>query len=160
MTKGARHKIFLSIQKLKERQITLRTMEKDILEGGNMRNALSELRSMLNTPIKAYSGSPGGDLSKPGSQASPPPSPGAGDGDTPGQVPEGDLPGQFTRVMGKGKIKSKSCSEIRSYMSELLTSTYKILSVACFLSLYHHSCLCVVWTGINLARSFFYWFVW
>ncbi|XP_072895980.1 protein Smaug homolog 1 isoform X3 [Hemitrygon akajei] len=54
VTKGARHKIVLSIQKLKERQNVLRLLEKDILEGGNLRNALQELHQMILTPIKPY----------------------------------------------------------------------------------------------------------
>ncbi|XP_014665216.1 PREDICTED: protein Smaug homolog 1-like [Priapulus caudatus] len=97
VTKGARHKIYLSIQKLKERQRVLRAMENDVLEGANLRNALAELRAMLNTPAKAYTATAKAGVA----QGSPPPSPGAGDADAPGQVAEGDLPGQFTRVMGK-----------------------------------------------------------
>ncbi|XP_018432449.1 PREDICTED: protein Smaug homolog 2 isoform X2 [Nanorana parkeri] len=54
VTKGARHKIALSIQKLRERQSVLRALEKDILEGGNVRNALQELQQIIITPIKYY----------------------------------------------------------------------------------------------------------
>uniref|UniRef100_A0A8C6CY21 SAM domain-containing protein n=1 Tax=Moschus moschiferus TaxID=68415 RepID=A0A8C6CY21_MOSMO len=55
VTKGTRHKIALSIQKLRERQSILRSLEKDVLEGGNLRNALQELQQIIITPIKAYS---------------------------------------------------------------------------------------------------------
>uniref|UniRef100_A0A3Q3WMP3 Protein Smaug homolog 1 n=1 Tax=Mola mola TaxID=94237 RepID=A0A3Q3WMP3_MOLML len=65
VTKGARHKIVISILKLKERQNLLRSLEKDVLEGSNLRGPLQELHQMIMTPIK------------------------------------GDLPSQFTRVMGK-----------------------------------------------------------
>lgn len=53
VTKGARHKIALSIQKLRERQSVLKSLEKDVLEGGNLRNALQELQQIIITPIKA-----------------------------------------------------------------------------------------------------------
>ncbi|MCV4639313.1 hypothetical protein OFB62_28885, partial [Escherichia coli] len=55
VTKGARHKIALSIQKLRERQSVLKSLEKDVLEGGNLRNALQELQQIIIPPIKAYS---------------------------------------------------------------------------------------------------------
>ncbi|XP_038635229.1 protein Smaug homolog 1 isoform X3 [Scyliorhinus canicula] len=129
VTKGARHKIVLSIQKLKERQNVLRSLEKDVLEGGNLRNALQELHQMILTPIKAYnfahiqnSGEQNQDLdsqstlmssdSSLGSRLPDVKDPATGviqqqnvtgcEGESGGApVPEGDLPGQFTRVMGK-----------------------------------------------------------
>lgn len=93
----------------------------DILEGGNLRNALQELQQIIITPIKAYSppsaaqtlqdrdNSPaeatktGADKDSEGFQThNPPPC----DGDSPATpIPEGDIPGQFTRVMGKGESK-------------------------------------------------------
>ncbi|XP_069382500.1 protein Smaug homolog 1 isoform X2 [Paralichthys olivaceus] len=79
VTKGARHKIVISIQKLKERQNLLRSLEKDVLEGSNLRAPLQELHQMIMTPIKAFSGAESGTS----------------------VIAEGDLPGQFTRVMGK-----------------------------------------------------------
>uniref|UniRef100_A0A669CWL1 Protein Smaug n=1 Tax=Oreochromis niloticus TaxID=8128 RepID=A0A669CWL1_ORENI len=92
VTKGARHKIALSIQKLRERQSVLKSLEKDILEGGNLRNALQELQQIIITPIKAYS-PPTGFQSN-----NPPPC----DGDSSGApISDGDIAGQFTRVMGK-----------------------------------------------------------
>ncbi|XP_040511058.1 LOW QUALITY PROTEIN: protein Smaug homolog 2 isoform X1 [Gallus gallus] len=107
VTKGARHKIALSIQKLRERQSVLKALEKDILEGGNLWTALQELQQIMVTPIKAFRPPPA------------PPANGAHDGAPPGAadafaphpaadteapaapVPDGDIPGQFTRVMGK-----------------------------------------------------------
>uniref|UniRef100_A0A8D3BNV5 SAM domain-containing protein n=1 Tax=Scophthalmus maximus TaxID=52904 RepID=A0A8D3BNV5_SCOMX len=118
VTKGARHKIALSIQKLRERQSVLKSLEKDILEGGNLRNALQELQLIIITPIKAYSppsaAQPAGDTSslseatKTGADKesvsegfqshNPPPC----DGDsTATPISDGDIAGQFTRVMGK-----------------------------------------------------------
>lgn len=96
VTKGARHKITLSLSKLKERQDLLRSMEKDIVEGGStstIKSVLSEMKSMLNTPIKAFSAEDSSQL-----PSSPPPSPVSEDGYS---IPEGDVPGQFTRVMWK-----------------------------------------------------------
>ncbi|XP_030600277.1 protein Smaug homolog 2 isoform X2 [Archocentrus centrarchus] len=119
VTKGARHKIALSIQKLRERQSVLKSLEKDILEGGNLRNALQELQQIIITPIKAYSPltaahpasdtttSPS-DTTKTGTDKEPAPegfqsnNPPPCDGDssvTP--ISDGDIAGQFTRVMGK-----------------------------------------------------------
>lgn len=125
VTKGARHKIALSIQKLRERQSVLKSLEKDILEGGNLRNALQELQQIIITPIKAYSppsapqtasdtaaapdsaASPSettktGADKEPASEGfqshNPPPC----DGDSPATpISDGDIAGQFTRVMGK-----------------------------------------------------------
>lgn len=125
VTKGARHKIALSIQKLRERQSVLKSLEKDILEGGNLRNALQELQQIIITPIKAYS-PPGAsqtaldaattpdtatstsDATKTGADKEPAsegfqshnPPPCDGDSSaTP--ISDGDIAGQFTRVMGK-----------------------------------------------------------
>ncbi|XP_072320422.1 protein Smaug homolog 2 [Eucyclogobius newberryi] len=117
VTKGARHKIALSIQKLRERPSVLRSLEKDILEGGNLRNALQELQQILMTPIKTYSppsisqitqDSPPSDSAKATvdkesvlegfTPHNPPPC----DGDSSSTpISDSDIPGQFTRVMGK-----------------------------------------------------------
>uniref|UniRef100_A0A674NQ31 Protein Smaug homolog 1 n=1 Tax=Takifugu rubripes TaxID=31033 RepID=A0A674NQ31_TAKRU len=110
VTKGARHKIVISILKLKERQHLLRSLEKDVLEGGNLRAPLQELHQMIMTPIKAFSGSeetspqrpllsPEGKSAAPGSHLS---SSGGIEAESGTSViAEGDLTGQFTRVMGK-----------------------------------------------------------
>ncbi|XP_072164712.1 protein Smaug homolog 1-like [Diadema setosum] len=126
VTKGARNKIMLSIQKLKERQQVLRNLEKDIMSSGsakNLRNALNDIKNMLITPIRAIdpeelrssssssSGTSGG--SKSLEESGPNPAGVVGDmrpdsslsssdteqGSQP--VAEGDLPGQITRFMGK-----------------------------------------------------------
>ncbi|XP_026233631.1 protein Smaug homolog 1 isoform X2 [Anabas testudineus] len=110
VTKGARHKIVISIQKLKERQNILRSLEKDVLEGSNLRGPLQELHQMIMTPIKAFSDSEEASLQRPllspegksaalGSHLT-----GGGSGESESGtsvIGEGDLPGQFTRVMGK-----------------------------------------------------------
>ncbi|XP_056139213.1 protein Smaug homolog 2 [Lampris incognitus] len=119
VTKGARHKIALSIQKLRERQSVLKSLEKDILEGGNLRNALQELQQIIITPIKAYS-PPSAPQTSPDSTASPSEASKAGadkelvseafqshhpapcDGESSAApISDGDIAGQFTRVMGK-----------------------------------------------------------
>ncbi|KAK0136574.1 Protein Smaug 2 [Merluccius polli] len=111
VTKGARHKIALSIQKLRERQSVLKSLEKDILEGGNLRNALQELQQIIITPIKFYSVSSAAQMSsdaKVGADKELTPegfqshNPAPCDGE-PSATPisEGDIAGQFTRVMGK-----------------------------------------------------------
>ncbi len=144
MTKGARHKIALSIQKLRERQSVLKALEnvinqlinqwsglvcvpepsgyrrsccwfQDILEGGNVRNALQELQQIVITPIKVYApptaarkevepvdkaANPMEEKESEGFQTHNPP---ACDGESPSApISDGDITGQFTRVMGKG----------------------------------------------------------
>lgn len=87
VTKGARHKLALSIQKLQQRYSTLMTLEKDLVQPpreGNHQSAfaqkpllvgaLDELKAILATPIKP-------------SQENFPM----------------DIPTQFTRVLGKCK---------------------------------------------------------
>ncbi|KAM9326765.1 protein Smaug homolog 2 [Gastrophryne carolinensis] len=123
VTKGARHKIALSIQKLRERPSVLRALEKDILEGGNVRNALQELQQIIITPIKYYrppnraeTGSteqPSQHRTNKGSDENEPPTGLTADGfqqqstpscDLETSVPpiaDGDIPGQLTRVLGK-----------------------------------------------------------
>ncbi|NWY65766.1 SMAG1 protein, partial [Erithacus rubecula] len=114
VTKGARHKIVISIQKLKERQNLLKSLEGDILEGGNLRVPLQELHQMILTPIKAYSSeepSRGGEAHSPSllgsgckeaaAAGAQPQLPGCEGESGAAPLPEGDLPGQFTRVMGK-----------------------------------------------------------
>lgn len=103
VTKGARNKIIISIKKLRSRQTELRVMEKEIMESCHLKQALNDLKLMMNTPIKAYTP----DLSVP-----PPPLPAdLTDPDNVNQgtlsqsdvdsLPQGDLPGQITRVLGK-----------------------------------------------------------
>ncbi|XP_033020843.1 protein Smaug homolog 1 isoform X2 [Lacerta agilis] len=126
VTKGARHKIVISIQKLKERQNLLKSLERDILEGGNLRVPLQELHQMILTPIKAYSSrnltaddrgrdpEPHRTASLIGSDGQGPDCKGSAAGGMPhhqlpgcegesggAPLPEGDIPGQFTKVMGK-----------------------------------------------------------
>ncbi|XP_062872659.1 protein Smaug homolog 2 [Trichomycterus rosablanca] len=119
VTKGARHKIALSIQKLRERQSLLKSLEKDILEGGNVRNALQELQQIIITPIKAYvpaaaataglrDAEPAGkgvnpvDEKDSGVEGFQSHNPAPCDGESSSTpISEGDIPGQLTRVMGK-----------------------------------------------------------
>ncbi|KAK3736884.1 hypothetical protein RRG08_000629 [Elysia crispata] len=98
VTKGARHKIYVSIVKLRERQNLLRQLEKNVVEeGGPIKAALGEMKFMLNTPIKA-SPSPQHTSSSTSSSSSSPQSPSSSSVD---DVQEGDLPAQFCRLMGK-----------------------------------------------------------
>lgn len=83
-----------------------------MLEGGNLRVPLQELHQIIMTPMKAFRGgeetapqrpllSPEGKSAAPGSHLS-----GGGGGEAESGtsvISEGDLTGQFTRVMGKGE---------------------------------------------------------
>ncbi|XP_071963574.1 protein Smaug homolog 1-like [Antedon mediterranea] len=99
VTKGARHKIVLSIQKLKERQSTLQSLEKDIMSdsnAGTLRNALNEIKTMLGTPIRSYI--PENDSYDQYGQDS---LPSDSDQGSSHLIANGDIPGQITRFMGK-----------------------------------------------------------
>ncbi|KAB7508195.1 Protein Smaug-like protein 1 [Armadillidium nasatum] len=51
VTKGARHKIILSIAKLRERPKQLENIEKDIMNGGSISAALNQLKQIAITPM-------------------------------------------------------------------------------------------------------------
>ncbi|XP_021341894.1 protein Smaug homolog 1-like isoform X2 [Mizuhopecten yessoensis] len=88
VTKGARTKIVLSLNKLRERQSLLRSLEKEMMDGGSVKAALTEMKVIINTPMKAFSqeGLPSSSSSEGGDYS---------------YIAEGDLVAQFTRVMGK-----------------------------------------------------------
>merc|ERR1719378_1023101 len=52
VTKGARKKIILCIQKIKERHSTLQQLEKEVLQLGRLQYVLAELKVILMSPIK------------------------------------------------------------------------------------------------------------
>ena len=56
VTKGARHKIIVNIDKLRARQLNLIGMEKSVDQEGisGIKQNLNELKSILLTPIKAF----------------------------------------------------------------------------------------------------------
>lgn len=56
VTKGARHKIIVNIDKLRARQANVESMEKSVeQEGvGGIKQCLNELKTILATPIKAF----------------------------------------------------------------------------------------------------------
>ncbi|KAK8739360.1 hypothetical protein OTU49_003596 [Cherax quadricarinatus] len=66
VTKGARHKIVLSINKLKERHKQLVQIEKEVMNGGHLLSCLNELKSIILTPFPPYE--PPSDSSQPTQQ--------------------------------------------------------------------------------------------
>lgn len=56
ITKGARHKLLISIAKLKERAPTLIELETDVINGGDILNALKKLKGILQSPLQVTSG--------------------------------------------------------------------------------------------------------
>lgn len=56
ITKGARHKILLSISKLKERSAMLTELETDVMNGGDINNALKKLKVILQSPLQVTQG--------------------------------------------------------------------------------------------------------
>ncbi|XP_078491617.1 protein Smaug homolog 2 [Ciona intestinalis] len=89
VTKGARNKIILSIKKLHERFKQLHSLENEILGGGSLRSALLELKSIIQTPIKSFQSLKleSDDVATGGGKKE--------------VIEEGDIPAQYTRVMGK-----------------------------------------------------------
>lgn len=86
-------------------------IEQDIVDGGSIstiKSVLSEMKSMLNTPIKAFSTEDSSQI-----PSSPPPSPVSEDGYS---IPEGDVSGQFTRVMWKGNVQA-AWSKVKKNMT-------------------------------------------
>lgn len=52
ITKGARHKLLLSISKLKERKTMLTELETEVMNGGDLNLAMKKLKSILQTPLQ------------------------------------------------------------------------------------------------------------
>lgn len=56
ITKGARHKLLISIAKLKERSLMLTELETEVMNGGDLLNALKKLKSVLQSPLQVTVG--------------------------------------------------------------------------------------------------------
>lgn len=56
ITKGARHKLLLSIAKLKERSATLHELETDVINGTDILNVIKKLKGILQSPLQVSSG--------------------------------------------------------------------------------------------------------
>lgn len=87
----------------------MRLYHQDVLEGSNLRGPLQELHQMVMTPIKAFVGGEEVTAQRPllgsdGTSAAPGShlNTGGEAESSSSAIAEGDLPGQFTRVMGKG----------------------------------------------------------
>lgn len=52
ITKGARHKLLLNLGKLKERPILMNELETEVINGGDLNNALKKLKNLLQTPLQ------------------------------------------------------------------------------------------------------------
>lgn len=56
ITKGARHKLLLSIAKLKERSMMMTELETEVMNGGDLLTALKKLKAILQSPLQVTSG--------------------------------------------------------------------------------------------------------
>lgn len=56
ITKGARHKLLLSIAKLKERSLMMTELETEVMNGGDLLVALKKLKTVLQSPLQVTSG--------------------------------------------------------------------------------------------------------
>ena len=74
----------------------------EIMESGNLKQALSEIKSILNTPMKPHAPPQLSGLNI--LSGTPPLSPSVNEVDP---ITEGDLPGQLVRVLGKGELPSQ-----------------------------------------------------
>jgi len=125
VTKGARHKIVLNLQKLKQRQSVLQALEKDLISEpsiANLRSALTELKNMLGTPMKAFT--PPSHSTSCGSQDPFGDIEGCG---TAKEVKDGDLPEQFTQLCEK---VYKSFTEKR-YIDYDSFNTFNMIAERC-----------------------------
>lgn len=129
VTKGARHKIILNINKLKNRVNNLKALEQSLGDEGPqyVRQALNELKALLTTPIRAYTAD--GDLNNNLSSANMVTQTAVATVDSLGQagdlsvttyspfcdfssslLDEDDLPGHITHVLSKSEYLSPSLS--------------------------------------------------
>ncbi|XP_044748033.1 protein Smaug homolog 2 isoform X2 [Coccinella septempunctata] len=56
ITKGARHKLLLNLGKLKERSMLMCELETEVMNGGDLNNALKKLKNLLQTPLQVSIG--------------------------------------------------------------------------------------------------------
>lgn len=56
ITKGARHKLLLNIAKLRDRSTMLSELEAEVMNGGDLLNALKKLKSVLQSPLQVTNG--------------------------------------------------------------------------------------------------------
>ncbi|XP_074789453.1 protein Smaug homolog 2-like isoform X1 [Athene noctua] len=128
--RGARQRILLSIQKLRERPSIFKALEKRILWGGSLWPVLQELRQIIVTPIKAFRPPPAAPHPDDTSDRAPPGATNAKDPTAP--VPDGDIPGQFTRVMGKVCAQLLESRPYKKYITSYLQLLEQCLSHEAF----------------------------
>lgn len=95
VTKGARKKIIICIQKIKERRKTLQQLEKEVLQLGRLHHVLAELKAILMSPIRPPRRQKREEISKQGVEDQ------IDEEDTEDEDEDEDLPSEITRVMGK-----------------------------------------------------------
>lgn len=127
-------------------------IEQDIVDGGSIstiKSVLSEMKSMLNTPIKAFSTEDSSQI-----PSSPPPSPVSEDGYS---IPEGDVSGQFTRVMWKGNVLAarSKVKKIWHWVTVILhwEYTWNTLESSLFVGINSGPILCLLIS--NLYNTYF-----
>lgn len=91
------------------------SLSQDVLEGGNLRSPLQELHYIIGTPIKAFNSTAESPqrplLSAEGKSAATGVCVSGGEAESSTTlIAEGDIPAQFTRVMGKGTHKQTCLS--------------------------------------------------
>ena len=100
MTKGARHKIILNIEKLRERPKQLKQLAKDIQDDSNLKMVLIELRAMIQTPIRLH---PTTTTTAAGYCSGSPPLGDSSSSVSNEQIDDENLPAQITKILGKGR---------------------------------------------------------
>lgn len=98
VTKGARNKIVLCVQKIKERKSTLLQLEKEVLQPGRLPFVLQELKTILMSPIRSPKSSELKEIEE-SKEASAEEN--QKENDSEEEDEEEDLPSEICRVMGK-----------------------------------------------------------
>ncbi|KRZ79453.1 Protein Smaug -like protein 2 [Trichinella papuae] len=104
VTKGARKKIVLSIEKLKQRAKTLKQLEKEgFYQSGSLRATLNELKCICLSPIRCYC------------------PPNDGFESLPDEIDDDNIPAHFTRILGKICTQLLVTSEIEEDCVQICT---------------------------------------
>ncbi|KRY54781.1 Protein Smaug -like protein 1 [Trichinella britovi] len=115
VTKGARKKIVLSIEKLKQRARTLKQLEKEgFYQSGSLRATLNELKCICMSPIRCYYPPNDGETEFDQEKID-------GFHSLPDEIDDDNIPAHFTRILGKISTQLLVTSEIEEDCVQICT---------------------------------------
>ncbi|KRY84383.1 Protein Smaug -like protein 2 [Trichinella pseudospiralis] len=115
VTKGARKKIVLSIEKLKQRAKTLKQLEKEgFYQSGSLRATLNELKCICLSPIRCYYPPNDGETEFDQEKIE-------GFESLPDEIDDDNIPAHFTRILGKICTQLLVTSEIEEDCVQICT---------------------------------------